>query len=113
MFAGQTCSLRGSGSLLVMRPLAYHTQMIFIGGIPDLLQGMEHALAEEGKSRSAVAHALHQFEFVHFSFDDPLTCMQGQARFSCLLVSFHASHKALQLADLTVAPLVSAEMGAG
>ena len=31
-------------------PAYCHTQMIFMGGIPDLLQGVEHALAEEGKS---------------------------------------------------------------
>jgi hypothetical protein len=33
------------------------------------LEGMEHTLAEKGKSRPAVAHPFDQFQLVHFALN--------------------------------------------
>ena len=68
---------------------------------PFSLQGMENALAKEGKTCPAIPHSFQQLQFVDVSFDHPIASRQGEARFHSLLVSFHASDKALQLADLT------------
>ena len=37
--------------------------------VPSLLQGVEHALAEEGKARPAVAHPFDELELVHLALD--------------------------------------------
>ena len=69
--------------------------------LPFSLQGMENALAKEGKTCPAIPHPFQQLQFVDCSFDHPIASRQGETRFHSLLVSFHASDKALQLADLT------------
>jgi hypothetical protein len=33
------------------------------------LQSMKHALAQQGKTRSSIAHPFNQFELVHFSLN--------------------------------------------
>src|SRR6266699_6181986 len=61
---------------------------------------MEHTLTEEGKFSPAIAHAFDQFQFIHFSFDDSIVLWKREScRHGCF-VTFHASEKALQLANL-------------
>jgi hypothetical protein len=40
--------------------------------IPFVLQGVEHALAQQSKTSSAVAHSFDEFELVHFSLDQSI-----------------------------------------
>jgi hypothetical protein len=70
------------------------------GGSLDVLESMEDTLTQQRNSSPAVAHALNQLHLVDFSLDDSIAGRQRQASFDCLLVSFHASNKALQLANL-------------
>jgi len=68
--------------------------------LPGLLQGVENTLAEERKARSTVAHPLDEFQFVHFSLDDPIADWQGQASLDRLFVSYYSGDKTLELADM-------------
>lgn len=68
--------------------------------LAGLLQGVENTLAEERKARSPIAHPLDEFQFVHFSLDDPIAGWQTQASLDRLFVSYHSGDKALELADM-------------
>ncbi len=72
-----------------------------IHDIPFPLQSVKNALAEEGECCAPIPHPFDQLQCVHLSLHETVALRQGQACFHCFLVSFYASHKALQLADLT------------
>ena len=57
-------------------------------------------MTEEGKFSPAIAHTFDQFQFIHFSFDNSIVLWKREScRHGCF-VTFHASYKALQLANL-------------
>ena len=68
--------------------------------LAGLLQGVENTLAQERKARSPIAHPLDEFQFVHFSLDDPIAGGPPQASLGRLFVSYHSGDKALELTDL-------------
>src|SRR5215472_15485618 len=68
--------------------------------LAGLLQSVENTLAQERKARSPVAHALDEFQFVHFSLDDPIAGGLCQASLDRLFVSYHSSDKPLEFADM-------------
>src|SRR5258708_12804364 len=61
---------------------------------------MENTLTEEGKFSPAIAHAFDQFQFIHCSFDDSVVLWKRESCRHGSFVTFHASDKALQLANL-------------
>lgn len=71
--------LSGSGSLLVIQAACPLRQKNAFSSVrlPFLLQGMENALAKEGKTCPTIAHPLNKLEFVHVSFDHPIALRQG------------------------------------
>jgi len=67
--------------------------------IPSVLQGVEHALAQQSKTSSAVAHSFDEFEFVHFSLDQSIVLRKRESYYHCCFISYHSSNKALEFAD--------------
>jgi len=60
--------------------LAY-CEKVVVDTIPFVLQGVEHALAQQRKPSSAVPHSLEEFQLVHFSFDE--TVILGERESCC------------------------------
>ena len=78
---------------------------------------MENALAEQRETCSSIPHPFNQLELVDVALNQSVVLGKGQSCHHCCFVSFHASNKALQFADLagfyTAEPIVELFSGAG
>lgn len=56
---------------------------------------MEHALAQQRKTCSTIAHALDKFQFVHFSFDEAVVLGKGESCNDSYFISLKPKGKVL------------------
>src|SRR5690348_6784461 len=64
------------------------------------LQSMENSLTEQRECRPSIHHALYEFEFIDFSFDQAVVLRKRQTCDNSRFVSFNTHNKALEFVNL-------------